>query len=252
MKSPKMYNGGKVLLLSILLAITSVELVVAQEPPALSLAAVTPYSAEFDYFLDSEDGALEKAGSWTDLVSLDNGLLSRTVTRYTNDGVIDLVRTVIVEKETIAPVRIQQRYGPELTNVYQIEFNGQTLTQILIGDAARPARVSYVDLEGPVVETGLQAVFVLSLPMNKASEVTVNTYLPGAEPKLVPKTYHIIGQEKVQVMGQELDAWRVEDRASQWTYWVRQDKPFILKVVHPAAGGKQATSLLTGFRPIVN
>lgn len=72
--------------------------------------------------------------------------------------------------------------------------------------------------------------------------------LPLLTPKVISKTFHITGQEKVEVMGQVLEAWRVEDRASQWSYWVRQDAPYILKVVHPAPGGKMATSLLTSFR----
>jgi len=243
---------GKSLLLSILLPFIGIAPVAAEEPSTLSLKAVMPYSAEFDYFLEGEQEAEEKAGSWTDLVHIDNGLLSRMVTRYTNDGTVDMVRAVIVDRETIAPVRIQQRFGPALTNVYQLEFNQQTLTQILIGDAASPARGSTTELSEPVVETGLQAVFALSLPMERTGEVTVTTYQAGAEPKISAKTFHIVGQESVEVLGQALDAWRIEDRASQWTYWVRRDMPYILKVVHPAPGGKTATSILTGFSPLTD
>jgi hypothetical protein len=208
---------------------------------------VEPYSAQFDYFLDGESGDLVKAGTWTDQVSIDNGQLMRAVKRYTNDGVMDLLRTVIVDRETVAPVRIQQRFGPALTNVYQLEFSGLTLTQILIGDAANPARLSTNELDSAVVETGLQAVFTLSLPLGKPGEVTVNSYVAGAQPAVAPKTFHIVGQETVNVMGQAMDAWRVEDRASQWTYWVRREAPYILKVVHPTPGGQTATSLLTNF-----
>ena len=218
-----------------------------QDPSDLSLAFVKPYTAEFDYFVDAQGLSNEKAGSWTDSVTIDDGLLSRTVKRYTAEGVVDLSRAVIVDQETLAPVRIQQRFGSQLTNVYQLEFKEQTLTQILIGDAGSPAQVSSAELAEPGVEVGLQAVFVLSLPMERPQEVTVNTYVAGAEPKTVAKTFHIVGQEQVEAMGQTLDAWRIEDRATQWTYWVRQNKPYIVRVTHPLPGGKMATSLVTKF-----
>lgn len=248
MKSPKPETGAGISLVLMLLAILGTELAFAEKPSGLSLAAVQPYSAEYEYFLGGEEGVPVMAGSWTDQVSVADGQLSRRVTRYTDDGAVDLLRTVVVDRDSIAPVRIQQRFGPELSNVYHLEFSGQVLTQILVGDATRPARVSTVELDDPVVETGLQAVFVLSLPMAGPGEVTVTTYAAGAEPKVVSKTFHITGQEKVEVMGQVLEAWRVEDHASQWSYWVRQKAPYILKVVHPAPGGKMATSLLTSFR----
>lgn len=234
-------------LLSGLLAFVSVEPAQSQASPDLSLAVVKPYTAEFDYYLVGETGDMEKAGSWTDVVSVDDGLLSRTVKRFTVEGEADLVRTVIVDRQTIEPVRIQQRFGPELANVYQLEFSDQTLTQILIGDASSPARVSSFRMVEPVKETGLQAVFVLSLPLEKPGKVEVNTYVAGAAPGALTKTYHIIGQEQIEVLNQTLEVWRVEDQVSQWTYWVRKEKPYIVKVVHPVPGGQMATSLVTDF-----
>ena len=247
MKSSILVLTPTAILFSGLLAFAGVELAMGRAPSDLSLAAVKPYTAKFDYFVDGDAGELEKAGSWTDIVSVDQGMLSRTVRRFTNEGVVDLVRTVIVDRETIEPVRIQQRFGPELANVYQLEYSDQTLTQILIGDASTPARVSSVEMSEPVMETGLQGVFVLSLPQEKSGEIQVNTYVAGADPKATAKTFHIMGQEQVEVLGQTLEAWRIEDRASQWTYWVRRNKPYIVKVVHPVPGGKMATSLVTGF-----
>lgn len=218
----------------------------AQES-TLSLDAVQPYSAEFEYFLQRDDGVLERAGSWTDRVTIDDGLLTRTVRRFTNEGVADLLRTVVVDKRSLAPVRLQQRFGQDLTNVYQLEFSELTLTQILIGDASQPARVSVSELGEPVVETGLQGLFALSLPLESSGEVTVRSYLPGAKPEVVTRVYHIVGQETLEVMGQGMAAWRVEDREAQWTYWVRRAAPYIVKVVHPVPGNSMATSLLTGF-----
>lgn len=220
---------------------------VAQQP-ALSLDAVQPYSAEFEYFLERDDGVLERAGSWTDRVTIDDGLLTRTVRRFTNEGVADLLRIVVVDKRSLAPVRLQQRFGQDLANVYQLEFAELTLTQILIGDASQPARVSVSELGEAVVETGLQAVFALSLPLEMSDEVTVRSYLPGAKPEVISRVYHIVGEETVEVMGQRMRAWRVEDRAAQWTYWVRRSAPYVVKVVHPVPGNVMATSLLTGFR----
>ena len=47
----------------ILLICSAVGSAVAAESPAVSLAGIEPYTAEFDFFLDGEAGALEKAGS---------------------------------------------------------------------------------------------------------------------------------------------------------------------------------------------
>lgn len=212
-----------------------------------SLADVEPYTAEFDYFVSSDTESNVKAGSWTDLVTIADGQLSRTVTRYTNERVADLKRTVIVEQDTIAPVRIQQRFGLELSSVYQIDFDGQSLSQVLIGTPDQPARTSTAKLTTPVVETGLHAVFALSLPLREATEITVDAYTAGAAPQVTPSTFHVVGQEQVEAMGRTLQTWRVEDRAKQWTYWVRSEKPYIVKVSHPLPGGSMATSIVTRF-----
>lgn len=219
----------------------------AKATPELSLANIEPYSAEFDYYIHSDTSTSLKGGSWTDLVTIDNGLLSRTVTRFTNDHVVDLKRTVIVDQVSIAPIRVQQRFGPDLSAVFQIDFTGQSMTQVLIGAPTNPARVTTAELSNAVFETGLHAVFALSLPLSEATEITVDTYLPGAQPQVVPKIFHIIGQERVEAMGQSLNTWRIEDRAQQWTYWVRPDKPYIVKVTHPTADGAMATSLVKRF-----
>ena len=246
----KLITGPRLFLL--LLSLACVGLAAAQESPEVSLKGLEPYSAEFEYSLGDATGASETAGSWSDRVTVDDGQLSRTVTRYTNDGAVDLVRTVVADRETVAPVRIQQRFGPNLTNVYQIDFSGQTMTQVLIGDASRPARVSTDELDEPVVETGLQAVFALSLPMEAPAEYTVTTYIPGAAPKAGIKVFHVVGQETVEAMGQEWNTWRIEDRATNWTYWVRKEAPYIVKVVHPAPEGRMATSVLTAFTSEAN
>lgn len=98
-----------------------------------------------------------------------------------------------------------------------------------------------------MLETGLQAVFVLSLPLEKSGEIKVNSYVAGANPKAMAEISYIIGQEPVEVSGQTLGAWRIENQANQWTYWVRQNKPCIVKVVHSTPGRQMATSLVTGF-----
>ena len=246
MKAQHLDFSGNAWLLCVALAVTGMLSAGARAAEGVSLAGVEPYTAEFDFYVDGEGGEPVKAGTWSDKVSVGDGRLSRTVTRYTTAGEVDLLRTVVVDQATVAPVRLQQRLGPGLVNVFHIEFAGQSMTQVLVGDPAGPARVATVELDRPVVETGLQAVFTLALPM-QPGEVTVDSYAAGAQPYILPKTFHITGQESVEAMGQSLETWRVEDRASQWTYWVRQDKPYIVKVVHPVPGGAMATSVVTRF-----
>ena len=96
----------------------------ANERPTLSLSHVEPYTAEFDYFLDDPGATGQRAGYWTDSLSLAEGRVVRRVERYTSEGRLDLARVVVADHETLAPVRNQQRFGPELANVYQLEFAG--------------------------------------------------------------------------------------------------------------------------------
>ena len=213
----------------------------------LSLAHIEPYTARFDYYLAAEDGTSEHAGHWTDSLEVSKGQVIRRVERFNLSNQVDLARAVVADQDTLAPVRVQQRFGPQLSNLYQIEFRGRQLTQVLIGNAETPARIASAELSQSVVETGLHAVFVLALPFGINSQSTVTTYEAGAEPKTIAKTFHVVGQETVDVMGQELKAWRIEDRESEWTYWVRREKPYIVKVSHPMPSGKMATSVVTQF-----
>ena len=219
----------------------------ADDRSALSLAHVEPYTAEFEYYVTIGDGEPERAGYWTDALTFVDGLIIRTVERFTLDDEADLVRSVVADQATLAPIRVQQKFGTGLSNLYQLEFDGLELTQVLIGNPLTPARIATAELPEPVVETGLQAVFALSLPPLAGSEPTVTSYVAGANPTALPKTYHVVGQESVRVMGQDFRAWRIEDRAAKWTYWLRREKPYILKVSHPVPGGGMATSFVTRF-----
>lgn len=64
--------------------------------------AVAPSAAEYEYFLDDDAGAPRTAGHWTDLVTLVDGQLARTVTRYSNTGGVELKRTVIADRASAA------------------------------------------------------------------------------------------------------------------------------------------------------
>lgn len=241
-------QNRKGLYLIVMIILTSTFGVDAQSNSSLSLGFIEAYTAEFDYSIPNENGGFIKVGSWTDQVNLQNGLLIRTVERFTTDLVPDLKRTVIADQSSLAPVRLHQQFGPLLGTTYRIDFNGNELTQILLGDPSQPARVSTSTLTDSVVETGLQAVFVLSLPFETSNDIEVKTYVAGAEPKVVQKTFRIVGEETVEAMGKSFNTWKVEDPATQWTYWVRKEKPYIIKVVHPLADGKIATSVVRTFK----
>ena len=125
-----------------------------ENPTRLSLAHVKPYTASFDYFVDDEDGNAERAGYWTDSLAMSDGYVIRTIERFDLDDQKDLARTVVAASDTLSPVRLQQRFGPQLSNLYQLEFSGQQITQILIGNAVTPARIANATLSQAVVETG--------------------------------------------------------------------------------------------------
>ena len=102
------------LLLAITVLITTAN---AQGANPISATHLTPYQAEFDYFIQQEQGQRLKAGYWTDSLTVTDTRIIRTVKRIPKGDNADLVRTVAASKATLAPVYINQRFGKDLESV---------------------------------------------------------------------------------------------------------------------------------------
>jgi len=76
----------------------------------------------------------------------------------------------------------------------------------------------------------------------------VDTYRGGAEPAGEVQVFEVLGEEQVTVNGKKLSSWKVYQPDSHWTYWVRKEPPYILKVSHPAPGGEMLVSFLLTYQ----
>lgn len=216
----------------------------------LTTEHLSSYQAEFTYYTEQHDGTLVKAGIWRDSVTVTDTQIIRTVVRTPKPGETDLIRTVAANKPELSPAYINQRFGKDLQGVYYAELKQQKLTQFFLGNSLVPAKTSATDFGDPVVESNLQGVLAIALPFNTETDILVNSYVGGASPKSQPVTFHVAGQESLDVMGQEVTAWKVQEPNSRWTYWVRKNAPYLVKVSHPGSNGAMLVSILTHYTEI--
>lgn len=202
-----------------------------------SLAHLQPYTATFDYFLVREDGSLKKAGSWTDSVEIENDRILRTVAKTSLEGMTDLVRTVAADRTTLAPLHLTQRFGPDLSGFYHSQVQGDRLTQVFVSDHRSPARIASASIPAEVLEVNLLGLFAAALPLDEQRHISVNTYSAGAEPSGDTQIFEVLGPETVTLDGRELQAWKVHQPETDWTYWVSKEPPYLLKVSHPSPDG---------------
>lgn len=214
---------------------------------SVSLDGISPYRATFDFFAEDENKDLTKAGKWTDEVSIQDSLLVRTVERESLDNGVDLIRTVAALRETGQPSFVNQWFGQRLSSVYYSQFDNDELTQIYIASPTVPARTKTDELPNSIIETGLQGVLAMALPFSTQSEIELLGYSGGAKATVNPIKFSVLGTEIINVMGQNLSAWKVHQPESNWTYWVRTELPYLVKVSHPSPSGTMLVSLLTSF-----
>jgi hypothetical protein len=218
----------------------------ASEHP-LKVSHMQSYSAEYDYYARDADGTLQPAGSWSDAIRINDDRIVRTVTRKPLGGDVDLVRTVSADKKSLSPLHLTQRSGPGLTSVYHSQLKDAQLVQILISDTETPARIMTSEFPTGVVEVNLQGLFAAALPFESTTQVSVTGYRGGANPSAETQVFDILGQEKIKLDQEEVVAWRIHQPQTGWTYWVRREPPYLLKVTHPSPDGRMLVSLLTSF-----
>jgi hypothetical protein len=231
---------NKILLLSSLICI-SVAASASGNP--VSVSHMRSYSAEFEYFTLREDGSLEKAGEWTDSVEVDDARIVRSVTRKPLGREVDLVRVVAADKHSLAPIHLTQRFGAGLAGVYHTQVQGEQITQFFMPDNKTPARVESAQIPTGILEINLQGIFAAALPM-EPGQISIDGYSGGAKPSGQTMVFDVLGQEKVMLNEREFSAWKVHQPQTNWTYWVRKESPYLLKVSHPSPDGSTLVSLL--------
>ncbi len=213
----------------------------------LDVSHMQSYSAEFNYYARDADGTLESAGTWSDSVVIDETRILRTVTRKPAGSNVDLVRTVSADKQSLSPLHLTQRFGPGLSGVYHSQLKETQLVQVLISGTETPARVTSADMAPGIVEVNLQGIFAAALPFDSQAHIAVEGYRGGANPAAETQVFDVLGQEHLELNGEEVVTWKVHQPQTDWTYWVRKEAPYLVKVAHPSPDGRVLVSLLTSF-----
>ncbi len=214
---------------------------------AISAMHFESYTAEFDYYELHEDGSLVKAGSWLDALEIGDDRILRTVTRKPLGTGVDLVRSVAADKHSLAPLYLNQRFGADLSGIYHTKLEDHQLTQVYIPDSRSPARIMSAPLSTGTIEVNLQGILAAALPFDFESQIEIKGYKGGLEPSVATLIFQVLGEDKVVIDDEAVSAWKVHERQSNWTYWVRKKPPYLVKVSHPAPGGKTLVSLLVSY-----
>lgn len=216
----------------------------------LSALFIQTYRAKFAYSVADEDGQQQLVGHWTDEVEISGSdgerQLMRKVVRTPVDGSPDIIRTMLANGATLAPVTTDQMFGPELSYRFRLDYAPGSVSQVLVGPVTQPARLANLTLDRPKFDLSFWSTLALTLPFSEGFEarLPVHRPQPGAPDS---ELFQVIGKEKVEALGKSLDAWRVAIPAEKWTFWLRKEKPYVVRIEHPLGDGRMSTSVLEHF-----
>ena len=214
----------------------------------ISLSHLKPYEARFNYYIVEEEGIRAFAGTWTDKVLIAGDDVIRTVVRKPVQKSMDLIRVVSANRHTLYPNFLKQKFGDNLEGFYYSEFNERKLFQFYTPDDLTSSNHNLTEFENQIMETNLQGLFAVSLATQELQEINVNAYIAGKSPGVKAVKFLNQGLEKIEVMGELMTTKRIHEPASNWTYWVRNEAPYLVKVLHPSADGKLLMSEVVEFQ----
>ncbi len=219
----------------------------------VSAIFIQPYDASFKYYSVNEKDERVLLGTWTDDVTVtgndDKTVLRRKVIRYSLDGAADFSRTTTANADTMGPIASHQTFGDGLSGVSHVDFDGTAITQILLAQPEAPARVLQADLGQKVFEGSFWATLAMSLPFEEGLVVEFPTYTFGGE-TIGSETYQVHGEETLEAMGETFTARKITAPDSNWTFWVRKEAPYIVRIEHPLPSlqsGEMAVSIIEMF-----
>jgi hypothetical protein len=208
---------------------------------------IEAHTAEFTINYRDADGNLADGGKWTDEVVVDDDHLTRTVVRYTAEGVADLKRTIVADRTSLKPKILDQRFGPTLSGVMHVDFFEKRADQLLISSPTGNMRRIDAEFEHDVWELSLWGTLAMSFPFKTQTEFTLPTVSPDRQ-SARDVTFRIEGREYVEFDDERLETIKVSIPDENWTFWVRKQAPYILRIEHPAPGGLTAISTLSKVR----
>ncbi|BDX06989.1 hypothetical protein [Planctobacterium marinum] len=228
--------------LTTLFTVASISIASEASDVVPSVAHISSYQATYDYYSLGDHQQKSYAGRWTDEVIINQATISRTVERKTPEGETDLIRTVVADAKTLAPVFLQQRFGKNLQSVFYSDFQQSTLQQFFLSSPDAAARRLATPLSQTPVEVNLQGLLAAALPLKQQNSITVTSYVAGAAPAITQTTFEVTGKETITIHGENFETWKIHEPQSQWTYWVQSEFPYLIQVLHPSPSGEMLLS----------
>lgn len=217
-----------------------------QTDDPIDASFVQPYSASFDFYLYAEDGSRSVGGTWTDSVQIEGELLNRTVIRYDVDGTANMTRIILADRNTLIPELMDQRFGAGLSGIFRAEYDTDGVRQSLIASPTMRAQDVVVNFDTPVREISLWATLAMAVPFEAGRSFTVPVISENRrEVQLV--SVDVGASETVSAAGEEYQATRVTMPDNGWTFWLRKQPPYIVRIEHPGPNQTVAVSELTSF-----
>jgi hypothetical protein len=213
--------------------------------PEVDGTRIEPYETEFNLVRRAPDGTEKPFGRWTDRLERvtrgDRVILRREVARYTAAGVMDLWRVHTVDARTMAPLVVDQRFGPDMRSVMRLEIEGEKVRQTVVGEADKPASVRELELSEAPFDLSLWAVLLTSFPRTNGQSASFPVLGPGGV--LGWETYTVEdGGEVALPSGEAVSTQEVSTRFRPWTVWLADEAPYIVKIVQRLPDGSEVIS----------
>jgi hypothetical protein len=213
----------------------------------IDISFIKPYESEYEFFLIGKDDNLIPGGRWTDKVDLfekeQQKYLTRKVVRFSNQGVEDLKRVTIGQAKTLAPTSNHQVSGENLDVMTFFHFAGQKISAALINSASFDIKQLDVTLDQSPFDLSFWAILASSLPFEVGYQAALPVYKPGSD-KVGWENFKVSGKETIKIDSENYATFRVETSPSNWKFWLRKERPYIVKIEHPY-GETTAVSFLT-------
>lgn len=218
----------------------------AAGPEALNTEYLAPSEAEYEYSLFDENGVSTPGGRWTDSVAVDGAMLTRRVVRYDAVGEVDLVRAIVADRSTLAPITLDVRFGEGLSGVMHADYAGARVSQVLLAQPDMRMQSIEAELDQPVWELSLWGTIAASLPLEAGRQLRLPV-LSQDRRGLDWASFRVEEQLSYVFEGEAVEAWRVISPEADWTFIIQSQPRRMLAVEHPAEEGRRAHSILARY-----
>lgn len=199
--------------------------------PSIDASAVRMRTARYERSVSDDTGQLRPTSGWSERVELiqrdGRDLIRHTV----EDG--DTTRVILVDADDLAPVSVHEVTGDSLEALYLLHFKGDRVAASRADSTRYEVEMVEVSLETPTFDRSARTLLALSLPFERG----FRAHLPVAELRggglVAWETYTVVRQDRMAIGDQVYDAWVVRIEQPDWTLWLREDAPQVLKIDRP-------------------